>query len=95
MPVNLLGEVLKDATKLGEIVLDPFLGFGSTIIAAEKTGRIGFGIEAVPKYCDNGIRRWEKMTGKTAIHVASGLTFALVGRRRCRNFITPQTDQLC
>ena len=89
-PVNLLGEALKDSTKRGEIALDPFLGVGSTIIAAEKTGRIGFGVELEPKYVDVGVKRWEKMTGKEAIHEATGLTFAQLRSRRFRNTLKSQ-----
>ncbi len=56
-PVALLAEAIKDCTKRGEVVLDPFSGSGSSIIAAEKTGRVGFGIELEPKYVDVTVRR--------------------------------------
>ncbi|MEO6202943.1 MAG: DNA methyltransferase [Nitrospirales bacterium] len=84
-PCNLLAEAIKDCTKRGEIVLDGFLGSGTTIIAAEKTGRIGFGIELEPKYVDVSVKRWEKMTGKQAVHEATGFTFAQLRGRRLRN----------
>lgn len=59
----------------GEIVLDCFGGSGSTLIAAEKTGRRARLIEFDPLYDDTIVRRWEQHTGKHAVHVASGQTF--------------------
>ncbi len=88
-PVNLLAEAIKDSTKLGEIVVDPFCGSGSTLIAAEKTGRIAYGIELERKYVDVTVARWESMTGKQVTHEASGLTFAQVRRRRLRQTVAP------
>lgn len=73
-PVELVEDALLDVTNRGEIVLDPFLGSGTTMIAAEQTGRICCGIELDTKYVDRAIRRWEEFTGKQAIHIASGLT---------------------
>jgi DNA modification methylase len=81
-PVNLLAEAIKDCTARGEIVLDPFLGSGSTILAAEKTGRIGYGIELEPKYVDVAIKRWQDMTGKEAVLEATGQRFSEVARDR-------------
>jgi len=69
-------DAIRDVTHRGEIVLDPFSGAATSIIACERTGRIGRAIELDPKYVDVGIRRWEKETGKQAVHVATGLTFA-------------------
>src|SRR3984893_16616588 len=57
------------------IVIDPFCGSGATILAAERTGRRGYGVEIDPVYVDATIARWEKMTGRQARH-ASGKTFA-------------------
>ncbi len=57
------------------IVLDGFLGSGTTLIAAERTGRRGFGIEFEPAYVDTIIRRWQKLTGNTAQHAENGRTF--------------------
>jgi DNA modification methylase len=81
-PVNLLAEIIKDCTKRGDIVLDPFLGAGSTLLAAQKTGRRSFGIELEPKYVDVTIHRWETMTGLHAIHAVSGLTFSELSIQR-------------
>lgn len=74
-PVALVADVLLDASDRGDIVLDPFLGSGTTVMAAEATGRIAYGMELEPKYVDVAIRRWQRKTGKTAIHAASGETF--------------------
>ena len=63
-PVALLEDALLDVTNRGEIVLDPFLGSGSTLVAAEKTGRICRAIELDPLYVDLAIRRWVQLTGK-------------------------------
>lgn len=81
-PVELVQDALLDVTKPGDVVLDPFSGSGTTIIAAEACGRIGCGIELDPKYVDRSIRRWETLTGKQAIHLESGLTFAGLAAKR-------------
>jgi len=65
-PVALIADAIRDCSRRGEIVLDCFGGSGSTLIAAEKTGRIGRLIEYDPLYCDTIVRRWEKLTGKRA-----------------------------
>lgn len=74
-PVALIAEALKDCAKRGEIVLDAFGGSGSTLIAAEKTGRRARLIELDPAYCDTIIRRWQLFTGKRAMHAAEGCAF--------------------
>jgi len=65
-PVALIADILLDCTKRGDIVLDPFLGSGSTIIAAEKVGRRARGIELDPLYIDTMIRRWQRWSGERA-----------------------------
>jgi DNA modification methylase len=76
-PVRLIEEALLDVTGAGDYVLDPFLGSGSTLLAAERTQRRCLGLEISPAYVDVAIRRWQDMTGETAVHVASGQTFAV------------------
>jgi DNA modification methylase len=76
-PIRLIEEALLDVTGAGDVVLDPFLGSGSTLLAAERTQRRCFGLEISPAYVDVAIRRWQDMTGETAVHVASGQTFAV------------------
>ena len=65
-PVGLFAYQIKNSSKKGEVVLDMFAGSGTTIIACEQTGRIGYSMELDPKYCDVIIRRWESFTGRKA-----------------------------
>jgi DNA modification methylase len=74
-PVALVADILMDASDRGECVLDPFLGSGTTIVAAERTGRIARGIELDPHYVDVAIRRWQRQTGCSAVHTALQCTF--------------------
>ncbi len=74
-PVGLVADALKDCSKRNQIVLDPFVGSGTTMIAAEKTGRQAYVLELDPIYCDTAIRRWEAYTGKHAVHVDTGYCF--------------------
>ena len=64
-----------DALKDCGIVLDPFVGSGTTLLAAEKTGRIGRGIELDPHYVDAAIGRWQALTGQRAVHADTGKRF--------------------
>jgi DNA modification methylase len=74
-PVALVADALLDCSARGDVVLDAFLGSGSTLIAAERTGRICYGIELDPLYVDTAIRRWQRHTGDHAVHVDSGKRF--------------------
>ncbi len=65
-PIELIEIGLTHSTKIDDIVLDCFLGSGSTLIACEKLNRLCYGIELDPKYCDVIIKRWENFTGKKA-----------------------------
>lgn len=65
-PIDLFEYQMLNNTKGGDIVLDSFSGSGTTIIAAEKNGRIGYGMEFDPKYCDVIVERWQEYTGKKA-----------------------------
>lgn len=75
-PVAMIADIIKDVTKPNDVIFDPFLGGGTTIIAAEKTDRRGYGIELDPRYVDVTIRRWQVLTGQQAIHAETGLAFA-------------------
>jgi DNA modification methylase len=81
-PVALIADAIRDCSRRGEIVLDGFGGSGSTLIAAEKTGRSARLIEYDPIYCDTIIRRWEKYTGKRAELEESGAVFEDVADQR-------------
>jgi DNA modification methylase len=74
-PVALIAEALLDCSARGQIVLDSFLGSGSTLIAAERVGRVCYGIEIDRLYVDTAIRRWQRYTGNHAVHVRTGRSF--------------------
>jgi DNA modification methylase len=83
-PTAMLEDALLDLTNRGDIVLDPFLGSGSTLIAADKTGRVCRGVELDPVYVDVMLRRYESATGNEAVLVETGETFQAVAARRAR-----------
>lgn len=74
-PVALVADALLDCTAPGNLVLDSFLGSGSTLIAAHRIGRVCHGIEIDPLYIDTAIRRWQRYTGSHAIHAETGKRF--------------------
>ncbi len=74
-PVALVADAIKDCSKRKQIVLDPFAGSGTTLIAAEKTGRRAYVLEIDPLYCDTIIRRWQAFTGKCVLHADTGGSF--------------------
>jgi len=78
-PVALVADAIMDCSARGDFVLDPFLGSGTTVIAAERTGRICNGMELDPIYMDTVIRRWQNFTRLEAVHLFSGQTFAQRG----------------
>jgi hypothetical protein len=75
-PVALIADAILDVTTRNGLVLDPFLGSGSTLIAAERTGRRCHGLELEPRYVDTAIRRWQAHTGGVARLTGSGRSFA-------------------
>ncbi|MEO9670761.1 MAG: site-specific DNA-methyltransferase, partial [Marinomonas sp.] len=81
-PTALVADAMRDVTKRGDIVLDAFLGSGTTILAAERTGRTGYGIEIEPGFVDVSVRRWKKLTGREATLATTGQTFAEVAASR-------------
>ncbi|SEP23211.1 DNA modification methylase [Salinihabitans flavidus] len=91
-PVRLVEDAILDATVAGATVFDPFLGSGTTILAAERTQRRCVGIEISPAYVDVAIRRWEALTGLEAIHEASDQTFAVRAEHLTRDNHAKVTD---
>jgi DNA modification methylase len=81
-PVALVADAIRDCTRRGDIVLDPFIGSGTTILAAERVGRTGYGLEIDPRYVDVAIRRWQDCTKRDAILKATGKTFDEVAAER-------------
>jgi hypothetical protein len=74
-PVAMVADAILDCSARGDIVLDGFLGSGTTVIAAERTGRRCYGIELDPAYVDTIVRRWQALTGGSARHAVSGRSF--------------------
>jgi DNA modification methylase len=74
-PVALVADAIKDVSAPGNLVLDPFAGSGTILIAAERTGRKASALEIDPAYVDAAVRRWQTYTGKSAVLVATGETF--------------------
>jgi DNA modification methylase len=81
-PTALIAEALKDCSRRGGLVLDPFCGSGTILIASERTGRKGCALEIDPHYVDVAVRRWQAYTGKPALLAASGETFETTADRR-------------
>jgi hypothetical protein len=74
-PVAMVADAILDCTERGGIVLDAFLGSGTTVIAAERTGRHCYGLELDGIHIDTAIRRWQRLTGDKARHAVSGHHF--------------------
>ena len=74
-PTALVVDAMKDCSKRGSIVLDAFLGSGTTLVAAEQIGRRAYGIELDPAYVDVSIDRWQRFTKRDAILEGTSLTF--------------------
>ena len=74
-PLELIADAILDCTARGDVVLDPFLGSGTTVVAAERAGRLCYAMELEPVYIDTAVRRWQRFTGLTAAHEGTGQTF--------------------
>ena len=84
-PTAMLEDALLELTDRGDIVIDPFLASGSTLIAADKTGRVRRGVELDPLYTDGMVvQRYEATTGNPAVLIETGETFEALGARRAR-----------
>jgi DNA modification methylase len=80
-PVALVERAIRNSSKSRDIVLDPFGGSGSTLIACEKSGRQARLVELDPKYCDVIVQRWQAFTGGTAVLEAGGSFAEIAGSR--------------
>jgi DNA modification methylase len=78
----MVADAIRDCSKRGDVILDIFGGYGTTLIAAERTGRKARLIELDPLYCDGTIRRWQTLAGQEAVLAATGQTFAEVLHER-------------
>jgi len=69
-PVALVARAIRNATSARQLIVDPFLGSGTAIIAAERSHRVCYGIDREPRYCDVILARWETLTGREARRIA-------------------------
>jgi DNA modification methylase len=76
----MVADAILDCSARGEVVLDAFLGSGTTLIAAERTGRRCCGMELDPAYVDATLRRWQALTGGSARHATRGRSFDELAR---------------
>jgi len=83
-PVALVADAMLDCTARRDIVLDGFLGSGTTVIAAERTGRRCYGIELDPLYVDVIVRRWQNFTRRAALHAHTSKSFDETQAERAR-----------
>jgi DNA modification methylase len=83
-PIELMRKPILNHTKPKELVYDPFLGSGTTLAAAELTGRICYGLELDPKYADVLVGRWQGLTGKKATLEGDGRTFEQIAEERSK-----------
>ena len=84
-PLRLIADAILDSTHRGDAVLDPFLGSGTTLLACEDTGRVGYGMELDPRYVDVAVRRWQTHTGQSARLKGTHLTFDELSIQRTEN----------
>jgi DNA modification methylase len=77
-PLELVAQMVANSSKPGDIVADPFLGSGTTLVAAEQLGRVCYGIEIEHRYVDVAVRRWQQATHQTAILESTGEPFPVV-----------------
>jgi DNA modification methylase len=80
-PVGLVADAIKDCSRRNGLVLDPFAGSGTVLIAAERTGRRARAMEIDPHYVDVAVKRWQDYTGKSAVLAATGQAFEEAGKR--------------
>ena len=73
--VAVVADAMRDGSRRGDIVLDPFMGSGTTILAAERVGRRCYGIELDPLYVDAAVRRWQALTKRDAVLAGTTTTF--------------------
>ena len=81
-PVALVADAIMDCSRRGDMVLDPFAGSGTVLIAAERTGRRAAALEIDPRYVDLAVKRWQAFTGKEARLDVVGSTFEEAGEAR-------------
>jgi DNA modification methylase len=83
-PIALVADAIRDCSRRGDVVLDPFVGVGTTILAAERIGRRSYGIEIDPLYVDAAVRRWQSFAKRDAILEGARQTFDEIAQARSR-----------
>lgn len=83
-PIALVADAIRDCSRRGDVVLDPFVGVGTTILAAERIGRRSYGIEIDPLYVDAAVRRWQSFAKRDAILEGTRQTFDEIAQARSR-----------
>ena len=83
-PIALVADAIRDCSRRGDVVLDPFAGVGTTILAAERIGRRSYGIEIDPLYVDAAVRRWQSFAKRDAILEGARQTFDEIAQARSR-----------
>jgi DNA modification methylase len=91
-PTRLVADAILDCSNRGDLILDPFMGSGTTLLAAQDTGRRCVGLELNPHYVDVAVRRFESVTGIEAVHSVTGLGFAEHAARTSDDASTPTTQ---
>jgi DNA modification methylase len=92
-PVALIEQAIQNSSRQGDVVLDPFGGSGSTLIACQKTGREARLVEIDPLYIDCILRRWQDFTGREAVLEGDGRSFAAVAGEREQGVRVPEDEQ--
>lgn len=91
-PVECMRRPMENNSNPGQAVYDPFLGSGTTLIAAEQIGRVCLAVELNPRYVDMAIKRWQAFTGKAAILSGTGRTFGEIAAERGVDLISPEQE---
>jgi DNA modification methylase len=91
-PLALVADAIKDVSRRGDIVLDGFGGSGTTLIAAQRCGRVARLVELDPLYCDVICRRYATQTGEEAVLALTGESFADIAERRVEEMVIPETE---
>ncbi len=86
----MVADAILDSSRDGDIVLDPFLGSGTTLMAAERTRRRCYGLELDPLYVDVVVRRWQAYTGGSAQHSSTDATFDEIAASRAASSIAKE-----
>ena len=94
-PVAMIADAIRDCSHRQGLILDPFAGSGTVLVAAERTGRRARAMELDPQYVDVGIRRWQRVSGKQALLLATGQTWEQVRAERLADVPAQTRVEVC